>query len=83
MAGFTLPQALCYIKPMSTAFAILMGLAMIAVLGVLVLGMVSMINGGAFNKKYGNNLMRWRVGLQAAALAFFVLAMVSSNSGTH
>jgi hypothetical protein len=68
---------------MSTAFAVLMGLAMVAVLGVLILGIVSMVKGGAFNKKYGNKLMRWRVGLQAMAVAFFVLAMVSSNSGTH
>jgi hypothetical protein len=84
MAGFTLPQALCYTKPMNTAFALLMGLAMAAVLGVLILGVFSMVKGGAFNKKYGNKLMRWRVGLQALALTFFVLAMVSSNSGvTH
>ena len=64
---------------MSVAFAVLMGLAMAAVLGVLILGVISMAKGGEFNRKYGNKLMRWRVGLQAAALTFFVLAMVSGR----
>jgi hypothetical protein len=60
-----------------------MGLAMVAVLGTLGLGVFSMVKGGEFNKKYGNKLMRWRVGLQAVALTFFVLAMASSGRGPH
>ena len=68
---------------MSTTFAVLMGLAMVAVLGTLGLGVFSMVKGGEFNKKYGNKLMRWRVGLQAVALTFFVLAMASSGRGPH
>ena len=60
-----------------------MALAMLAVLGTLGLGVFSMVKGGEFNKKYGNKLMRWRVGLQAVALTFFVLAMASSGRGPH
>lgn len=61
-----------------------MVLAMLATLGVLVLGLVSMVKGGEFNKKYANQLMRWRVGLQAAALLLFALALLSgagNNAG--
>lgn len=66
---------------MMKIFTILMILAMAAVLSVLVMGIISMIKGGEFNKKYGNKLMRWRVGLQALALALFVLAMMSRGQG--
>lgn len=65
---------------MNHAFAILMGLAMLAVIGILVLGILGFAKGGEFNKKYGNKLMRWRVILQAVALGFFVLAMVSGQT---
>ncbi len=68
---------------MSTTFAVLMGLAMAAVLGVLVLGVIGMAKGGEFNRKYGNILMRWRVGLQALALTFFVIAIISSQTHAH
>lgn len=53
---------------------------MILVLASLVVGMVGMIKGGEFNKKYGNKLMRARVGLQGLALAFLILAVWSQNS---
>ncbi len=61
---------------MSTAFLILMTIAMFAVLGVLITGIFSMAKGGAFNQKYGNRLMRARVILQGVALALFVLAFL-------
>lgn len=61
----------------STFFAVLMVLAMIAVLGALGIGLFGMVRGGEFNKKYSNQLMRWRVGLQAVALGLFVLALMS------
>jgi hypothetical protein len=53
---------------------ILLVVLMLATVGVLVLGLVSFFKGGAFNAKYSNILMRWRVGLQFAALA--VLAVL-------
>lgn len=56
-----------------------MALAMLAVLATLGLGLFSMVKGGEFNKKHGNKLMRWRVGLQAVALILFVLAMLGSK----
>lgn len=64
---------------MSATFFILMTVAMLAVLGVLLIGVFGMARGGAFNKKYGNKLMQARVALQAVALAFFVLAVLSTH----
>ena len=62
---------------MGAVFFILMSIAMAAVLAVLLIGVLGMAKGGAFNKKYGNRLMRARVILQGVALAFFVLAVVT------
>jgi hypothetical protein len=59
---------------MSGFFLALMGIAMLAVLGALGLGLYAMTQGGEFNQKYGNRLMQARVVLQAAALVFFALA---------
>jgi hypothetical protein len=53
---------------------ILLIVLVLATVGVLLLGLVSFFRGGAFNAKYSNVLMRWRVGLQFAALA--VLAVL-------
>lgn len=53
--------------------------AMFATLGILAVGMVSMIKGGDFNVKYGNKLMRARVMMQGIALLFFALALMSSG----
>ncbi len=53
--------------------------AMLATLGILAVGMVSMIKGGEFNAKYGNKLMRARVMMQGVALLFFALALMSSG----
>ena len=55
-------------------------IAMVLVLASLVAGMVGMIKGGEFNKKYGNKLMRARVTLQGLALGLFVLAVWAQNS---
>jgi hypothetical protein len=52
---------------------------MLATLGILALGLVSMIKGGEFNKKYGNRLMRARVMMQGVALALFALAIISAG----
>jgi hypothetical protein len=64
---------------MSAAFFILMTIAMIAVVGVLLMGVFGMAKGGEFNKKYGNRLMQARVVLQGAALLFFALAVLSAR----
>ena len=44
-----------------------------AVFIVLTIGIISMLRGGDFNKKWGNKLMRARVILQAIAVLLIVL----------
>lgn len=63
---------------MSGILIFLMVLAMLATLGVLVIGLFGMARGGDFNAKYGNRLMWWRVRLQVAALVLFALAFMAS-----
>ncbi|MEE9140667.1 MAG: twin transmembrane helix small protein [Alphaproteobacteria bacterium] len=53
----------------------------LATLGVLVLGVLSMLGGGDFNKKYSNKLMQMRVGFQATALALLALLFLMKASG--
>ena len=54
-------------------FPVLIGAALLAVLAVLFTGIVSMLRGGEFNRKYGNKLMRWRVALQALAVLLIIV----------
>ena len=51
--------------------------AMLATLGVLIVGVTGFLRGGAFNEKYGNKLMRARVMLQGLTLLFFALTYLS------
>lgn len=51
---------------MDFAFYLLIPLAVLAVAGVLVMGLVNMAQGGSPERS--QNLMRWRVILQAVAL---------------
>jgi len=46
---------------------------LIAVLFVLLIGIISMLKGGDFNKRWGNKLMRARVGLQGLAVILILL----------
>lgn len=62
---------------MHNVFLVLMLVSLAAVLAVLVTGIVGMVKGGEFNKKYGNKLMRARVMLQGLTLIFFALAYLS------
>lgn len=52
---------------------ILVVLAILAVLIVLMIGLGGFTTGGEFNRKYANKLMRWRIILQAVAVALIVL----------
>ncbi len=61
-------------------FFIAMIIAMFLTLAILVVGMVAMTRGGDFNAKYGNKLMRARVIMQGIAIAFFALAVLTSNN---
>ncbi len=54
---------------------VLLVLAMLATVGVLFAGLISMARGGDFNRRNANKLMRARIVCQAVALALFALLM--------
>ena len=64
---------------MKTLLMVLVGLGMLATLGVLLAGMVGLVrndeNGGR-----SNTLMRWRVILQGVTLALFALLILVMRS---
>ena len=51
----------------------LIGISLFSVIAVLALGLVSMVRGGDFNKKYGNRLMQARIATQAITVLLLVL----------
>ena len=51
-------------------------IVLIAVLVVLTIGVVSLLKGGSFNKKWGNKLMRARVALQVLAVILILLLAI-------
>ncbi|MCG8689628.1 MAG: twin transmembrane helix small protein [Minwuiales bacterium] len=65
---------------MSGLLPFLIGLLLLSVLAVLGTGVVAMLRGGDFNRKYGNKLMRLRVLLQFAAVILILLAMLASTA---
>ena len=65
-----------YIWAMTTAGSVLLGIAMVAVLGALAMGLFSMARGGEFNRKYGNKFMQARVILQFGAIALVAIAVL-------
>lgn len=50
-------------------------IVMAAIAVVMLLGLVSLWKGGEFNRKHSNRLMRWRVMLQALAIALVGVAL--------
>ena len=52
---------------------IMIGAALLATLLILLTGVIAMSRGGEFNRKYGNHLMRLRVGAQFSAIMLIVL----------
>ena len=65
---------------MSGLLPFLIGLLLLSVLAVPGTGVVAMLRGGDFNRKYGNKLMRLRVLLQFAAVILILLAMLASTA---
>jgi heme A synthase len=55
----------------------LFGWSLAALGAVLVVGVTGFLKGGAFNEKYGNRLMRARVGLQFVALAILAILFLA------
>jgi hypothetical protein len=62
---------------MSFLFLGLTGLFMVATLVTLGVGIVGMGQGGEFNRRYSNKLMRLRVLFQALAVGSFVLFLMA------
>ena len=67
-------EALAAVLPM------LIILSLIAVLIVLGLGIIRMLRGGDFNRRYGNKLMRVRVATQGLAILLILLFVAVSRS---
>lgn len=65
-----------------TIFAIiLMVVAMLLTAGILFVGVFGMARGGAFNEKWGNRLMRYRILAQLMAIVLFLIAVSMLRSG--
>lgn len=65
---------------MQTALTIIIVLALLSVVTTLGLGLFSMARGGELASKYGNKLMRLRVGLQLLAVLLIGAAVFISQS---
>jgi hypothetical protein len=63
---------------MKTFFTVLLVLALIATLGVLLVGVVGMIRGG--DPRRSNKMMRMRVVMQGVALAILAVLMLLVKS---
>ena len=68
-------------EALRAVFPMLIGVALAAVLVVLLVGVIGMLRGGAFNRRYGNGLMRLRVILQGVAATLIVLYAVFIRGG--
>jgi hypothetical protein len=60
---------------MKTVLTILVGLCMLATLGVMLAGMLGLVRSDG-NASRSNTLMRWRVVLQGVTLALFALLLL-------
>lgn len=60
-------------------FTVLLLIAMAATLGVLIVGLAGFFHGGEFNRKYGNQLMRARVALQAVAVLMLLIVLITAS----
>jgi len=59
---------------LNTILPFIIAIVLIAVLIVLLIGIISMLKGGEFNKRWSNKLMRARVALQGLAVILILLA---------
>lgn len=55
--------------------------ACLLVLVILLIGIGGFAQGGAFNHKHGNRMMRYRLAAQAVAVALIVLFVLFRRSG--
>ncbi len=66
---------------LQTILRVLIGVSLASVLAVLGAGVLSMLRGGEFNRKYSNQLMRARIASQAVTVLLFVLFFVVTRGG--
>ena len=60
----------------------LMAVAVLAVLGILMLGIGSFGKGGEWNRKNANKIMRWRICAQFVAVALILLFVYLRGEGS-
>ncbi|MFT2094588.1 MULTISPECIES: twin transmembrane helix small protein [Acidiphilium] len=70
------PESVIIWQGMRDILLILLGVDMVAVVAVLLAGAVGMTQGA--DPRRQNRLMRWRVGLQAVAVALVVILLVTA-----
>jgi hypothetical protein len=58
---------------LNTILPYIIYIVLFAVLAVLIIGIITMLKGGDFNKRWGNKLMRARVALQGLAVILILL----------
>jgi hypothetical protein len=58
---------------MHSVLAVLVGILMLATLGVLIAGMIGLVREG--DPRRSNKLMQWRVLLQGSAILLFIILM--------
>ena len=61
---------------MTTILMVLVGLSMLATLGVMFAGMIGLARNESAGGTRSNALMRWRVGLQLLTVLLFMLLLV-------
>jgi hypothetical protein len=66
---------------MSSWLPVLVIVFAVLTLGVLFLGIGSFVGGGSFNRKYGNLIMRFRVGFQLIAVLLLMLMFFLAGRG--
>ncbi len=58
---------------LSDPLFILAAIASLVVLAILAVGIGGFAQGGAFNRKHGNRMMRWRIYAQFAAVVLIMI----------
>jgi hypothetical protein len=61
---------------MTTFLMVLLGVSMLATLGVMFAGMIGLVRNEQAGGVRSNALMRWRVGLQFVTILLFVLLLL-------
>lgn len=66
---------------MSDPFLIIVLIACFAVLGILAVGIGGFGQGGEFNRKHGNRMMRYRIGAQFIAVLLILAYVAMRGTG--